>query len=67
MEELPRVTPALPKLLKARSWGRGEGVGTGLRGCSRGVGGLPAVGLAITVPQNSEIMVITTISITFQH
>lgn len=49
--EVPLVTPPLPKLLKERSCGRGEGVGAALRGHS--AVGVLAVGLAIGVPQNS--------------
>lgn len=50
-EEIPLETPPLPKLLKDKSCGRGEGVGAALRGPS--AVGVLAVGLAIAVPQNS--------------
>lgn len=51
VDEMPLVTPPLPKLLKERSFGRGDGVGAPLGGPS--AVGVLAVGLAMGVPQNS--------------
>lgn len=53
VEDVPRVMPAFPKLLKDRSCGRGEGVGAALWLWRLSAVGVLAVGLAITESQNS--------------